>query len=73
MLEKVYQCQFIRDLKKSEKQDKDLSKLKVIIELLLQEQPLPQKNKNHKLHGEFVGHWECHIEPDWLLIYRKNL
>lgn len=36
------------------------------------EQPLPPKNRNHKLKGDYVGYWECHIELDWLLVYKKT-
>lgn len=39
--------------------------------LLIEEKQLPLKNKNHKLLGNYKDCWECHIEPDWLLIYRK--
>ena len=39
---------------------------------LINEKPLEAKHKNHKLKGDFVGYWECHIEPDWLLIYKKT-
>lgn len=71
MLTPSFQRQFLKDLKLAKKRGKDLSKLKIIIQLLLEEIPLPAKNKSHKLSGEFQECWECHIEPDWLLIYRK--
>ncbi len=72
MLTPVYQRQFERDIKQAIKRGKQLNKLKSIIKLLLEEKPLPQKNKNHKLQGPLQGYWECHIEPDWLLIYKKT-
>lgn len=64
--------QFKKDRKLSEKRGQDISKLDQIMELLINEIPLPPKNKNHKLVGDWKGFWECHIEPDWLLIYEKN-
>ena len=60
---------FKKDLKRCKKQGKNLPKLKELLYLLEREQPLPQKNKAHKLVGNYSGKWECHIEPDWLLIY----
>ena len=47
----------------------DISKLKKVIELLANKQPLPQKNKDHNLIGNYSNCRECHITPDWLLIY----
>lgn len=72
MLERVYQRQFVRDAEKFKQRGKDMSKLETIIRLLLNKIPLPPKNKNHKLKGEYLGCWECHVEPDWLLIYKKT-
>jgi len=50
----------------------DISKLKNIITDLCQGLTLPVKNRTHKLRGNYEGFWECHIEPDWLLIYKKT-
>ncbi len=61
--------QFEKDVCRMKKRRCDMRKLKHILELLINNQSLPQKYKNHKLKGNFVGRWECHIEPDWLLIY----
>lgn len=48
----------------------DIAKLKDVIEKLVNEDvPLPIRNRDHKLTGAFVGNRECHIEPDWLLVY----
>lgn len=44
--------------------------IKAILTKLINEEPLDSKHRNHKLSGNYKGHWECHIEPDWLLIYR---
>ncbi len=51
------------------KRGKSPEKLKTVLSLLLNEQSLPPKYRNHKLTGDWKGRSECHIEPDWLLIY----
>ena len=53
-----------------EKRNRDLVKLTDVMALLTNEQPLLPKHENHPLHGKYQGKWECHVEPDWLLIYR---
>ena len=60
---------FKRDLKQATKRGKDIAKIESIIELLQTGQPLPPKNRDHNLSGDWTDHRECHIEPDWLLIY----
>ncbi len=62
---------FEKDLKKIRRRGKDLSKLKKVTLLLENGTALPEKYKNHKLTGNYKGYWECHIEPDWLLVYKK--
>ena len=69
MLEPKLMKSFKKDVKKLKKRQKDMEKLKTVIELLLSETPLDSSYKNHPLHGEYAGDMECHIEPDWLLIY----
>jgi mRNA interferase YafQ len=65
--------QFKRDLKLAEKRGRDVSKIKTIMAKLANEEPLDSKFKDHKLGGDYINHRECHVEPDWLLIYRvKN-
>jgi mRNA interferase YafQ len=49
-----------------------MGKLKTALELLLAGETLPSKNKDHPLIGNYIAHRECHIEPDWLLIYHIN-
>ena len=61
---------FKKDFKLAQKQGLDLNKLKEIITLLANGELLPPKNKDHQLKGNYKGHRECHIEPDWLLIYK---
>ncbi len=63
---------FERDAKKMKRRNKDLSKLKEVLEILVSGKNLPSKYRNHKLTGNYRGYWECHIEPDWLLIYKKT-
>ena len=72
MLKPIYTNTFEKDIKLAQKRGKQLDKLKVIVELLLAQQPLPDKNRDHRLIGNYVGRRECHIEPNWLLIYKKN-
>jgi mRNA interferase YafQ len=62
--------QFKRDVKRLKKQHKNIEKLKIIIQLLVEGEKLPPKNKDHGLKGTLKDCRECHIEPDWLLIYR---
>ena len=54
------------------KRGKDMSELGDIIKKLSNKIPLDPKHRNHKLTGTFKGRWECHIEPDWLLVYYKT-
>lgn len=69
MLNIVWQSKFKKDYQVAVKRKKDFTKLEFILNELCNERPLPAKNKNHKLKGDYAGSWECHIEPDWLLIY----
>ncbi len=72
MLKPVHLRQFEKDVVKAKKRGKDIEKLKGVLRCLTQEMLLPQKNRNHKLKGDYIGYWECHIEPDWLLVYKKT-
>ena len=65
-----YTTQFKKDYKNIKKQNKDLSKLRVVIEKLVNQQTLESKYKDHQLTGNWKGHRDCHIEPDWLIIYQ---
>jgi mRNA interferase YafQ len=62
--------QFKKDIKKQLRKGKNQQKLLEVIELLLSENPLPGKNKDHPLKGNWKGRRDCHIEPDWVLIYK---
>lgn len=61
---------FKKDLKMCQKQHKDIKLLEDVINTLRVPAQLPQKNRDHSLVGNYVHVRECHITPDWLLIYR---
>lgn len=60
---------FQKDVKRIQKRGFDLSLLTDIIKKLANGEPLPEKNRDHALSGNYVGRRECHITSDWLLIY----
>ncbi|MBR6756620.1 MAG: type II toxin-antitoxin system YafQ family toxin [Peptococcaceae bacterium] len=62
-------ARFQKDLKRIQKRGYDISLLTEVIKILASGQTLPAKYKDHGLIGNFVGCRECHITPDWLLIY----
>ncbi len=72
MLNLVVTNQFKRDLKRIRKQGKDLSILQNILQMLVEEKDLDVKYCDHALTGNYIGFRECHIQPDWLLIYMIN-
>ena len=72
MLTPVYTRQFERDLKRLKKRRKNIEKLKIILSTLIQEEALDSIHKDHKLIGNWLGRRECHIESDWLLIYKTE-
>jgi len=61
--------QFKKDVKRVGKRGKDMAQLRVILDLLIEGKPLPAEYKDHPLRGDFFGSRDCHIEPDWVLIY----
>ena len=72
MLSIVPSNQFKRDLKLAKKRGFDLSELREVVNTLAREQPLEEKHHDHELLGRYRGFRECHIEPDWLLVYRAD-
>ena len=66
----VVSNQFKKDLKLASKRGFDIDKLKEVVDKLAEQSALDKKYKDHNLLGEYKGFRECHIEPDWLLIYR---
>lgn len=72
MREIIRSKQFKRDYKKVAKSGRySINDFLTVVELLIQDKPLPEKYKDHILRGEWDGCRECHIRPDWLLIYEK--
>ncbi len=69
-LELVYTSQFVKDLRKMQKQHKKLDKLHALISQLAEKKTLETKHRDHLLKGNYITYRECHIEPDWLLIYK---
>ncbi|HRD71010.1 MAG TPA: type II toxin-antitoxin system YafQ family toxin [Legionella sp.] len=61
---------FKKDLKRIIKQGKDRELINSVIETLQRQEQLPERNRDHSLVGDYKGYRECHITPDWLLIYR---
>ena len=72
MLEIVLGNQFKRDLKLVVKRGYDLSLLESVVERLAGGETLPAHNRDHALTGKYSGFRECHILPDWLLVYRAE-
>lgn len=67
-----YTGQFKRSLKRCVKRGLDLKVFTDTLDLLQENGSLPPQYKAHKLVGDFAGCWECHMQPDWLLIWRQN-
>ena len=70
MLTPEYTTQFKRDYKLSVKRGFDMSLIDTLIDDLIDEKPLSEKHRDHLLKGEYIDCRECHIQPDWLLVYR---
>lgn len=66
----VVTSRFRKEQKQMKKRGEDLDKLKSVIGMLADESVLPAQYRDHELTGNFKGYRECHISPDWLLIYR---
>lgn len=66
----VFTRQFERDIKKAKKRGKNLEKFKIIAETLIEGKKLDPLHADHRLAGNYTGRCECHIEADWLLIYK---
>lgn len=70
MLTVVYRNKFKKNIDLLIKRGKDPEKIKLVIIALVNEQPLDPKQKDHPLTGNYKGFRDCHIEPDWVMIYR---
>lgn len=64
--------QFLRDLKLARKRGKNLGKIEAVIDAIAQGKTLAPRHRPHRLSGELAGFWECHVEPDWLLIWDEG-
>ncbi|MDD5832108.1 MAG: type II toxin-antitoxin system YafQ family toxin [Clostridiales bacterium] len=72
MLEIILSNHFKKDLKLAQKRGYNLDLLNEVVETLARQEPLPEKNRDHSLIGDYIGFRECHIQPDWLLVYRAD-
>ena len=64
--------QYDKDVKLAKKRGLDIDELIEVVCKLASGETLPPKNRDHALTGNYAGHRECHISPDWLLIYKKD-
>ncbi|HEO6357269.1 TPA: type II toxin-antitoxin system YafQ family toxin [Streptococcus agalactiae] len=69
MLQLVTTNQFRKDVKRAKKRGLNLKKLEAVLDALQKEETLDEKHRDHALVGNYMGFRECHIEPDWLLVY----
>lgn len=67
-----YSTKLKKDLKVCQKRHYDFTLFEAVVNKLRIPEPLELKNRNHSLSGDYVGFQECHIAPDWLLIYRYD-
>lgn len=72
MLDVFFSAKFKRDFKRVGKQGKDMELLRDVVKILAAEKPLDPKYRDHPLSGDYSGQRECHIQSDWLLIYKVN-
>lgn len=70
MLKPVFTKTFNKDIKKLKNSKKNFNKFKLVAEKLINQEKLEPKHRDHKLSGHYSDRRECHIEPDWLLIYK---
>lgn len=70
MLDVFFSAKFKKDYKKMQKQGRNMELLLDVVDILAAEQALPSQYLDHPLSGNYKGHRECHILPDWLLIYK---
>ena len=70
MLNIAFTNQYLKDLELMKRRNLPKSELDEVVKLLSEEQPLLPKHKDHALKGDFVGYRECHIRPNWLLMYK---
>lgn len=71
-LDIIVSSKFKKDLKPARKRGLNLDKLETVVEMLVNQIPLGSKYRNHRLSGNYINFRECHIEPNWLLIYHQD-
>jgi mRNA interferase YafQ len=71
-LEATPTAKFKQDVERQRKRGKDAAKLRAVIELLRHHRPLEPRHKDHPLAGEWKEYRDCHVQPDWLLIYMRE-
>ena len=64
--------QFKKDFKRIKKRGKDLNKLKEVVSAIASSEALQERHRDHALSGNWLGSRDCHIEPDWIFIYRVD-
>ncbi|MBR6041381.1 MAG: type II toxin-antitoxin system YafQ family toxin [Paludibacteraceae bacterium] len=67
-----YTNQFKKSLKRCQKRGFDINELSKVLSILSEKGELPENYKPHILHGKYEGIWECHIKPDWLLLWEQS-
>lgn len=72
MYEVTYTNQFKRSFKKCIKRGLDVELFRTALNILQQEGKLPQQYRPHKLSGKYSNYWECHLQPDWLMVWGQN-
>ena len=70
MLKIMFNRRMKRDVKRMKRRGKDMEKLIAVIDTLARREPLPPRNRDHALTGNLSDFRECHVEPDWLLLYQ---
>jgi mRNA interferase YafQ len=68
-LKLVPTSQFKKDYKRAKKRGLDMRELQAVLDKLCAEEPLDERHRDHALSGSYIGFRECHVRPDWLLIY----
>ena len=69
MLKSFRSTQFKKEFARAEKRNQDIAKLIEVMDMIINEQPLPPERENHPLHGKWKDSLECHIQGDWVLVY----
>ena len=72
MYRPMYTRQFEKDVKRLRKRNKNLDKLRIVIRSLIVGERIDPIHRDHKVLGDYEGRRECHIESDWLLIYKVD-